>query len=135
MVNKTILNIDDSRFDRQIVTQILHKAGFDVIEACDGHDALKKMQAHGRRIDLIISDVVMPNLDGISFCQTLKQGYSDIPIILCTAENHNDLKPQGEASGCAEWLNKPFNPRKLLRAIRYQFQLESDSNQHGNMAS
>ncbi len=116
-MSKTILIVDDSASLRQVVSIALKGAGYDVIEACDGKDALTKLD--GRKIHLMISDVNMPNMDGISFVKAAKQlpAYKFTPIIMLTTEAGNDKKAAGQAAGAKAWVVKPFQPAQMLTAV------------------
>lgn len=114
---KTILVVDDSASLRQVVNIALSSAGYEVIEACDGVDALSKLD--GRKIHLIISDVNMPNMDGISLVKEvkLKPDYKFTPIIMLTTESQEEKKAQGQAAGARAWVVKPFQPAQMLAAV------------------
>ena len=100
---KTILVVDDSASLRQVVGIALRGAGFDVIEGCDGKDALAKLD--GRKVHLIVSDVNMPNMDGIAFVKALKQlaNYKFTPVIMLTTESQEAKKQEGQAAGAKAW--------------------------------
>jgi len=117
-MSKTILVIDDSSTLRQVINISLTKAGFDVVEAVDGADALTKLD--GRKYHLIICDVNMPNLDGISFVKETKQKaeYRFTPIIMLTTESQEAKKMEGKAAGAKAWIVKPFKPDQLLSAVQ-----------------
>ncbi|GAB4089913.1 response regulator [Hydrogenophaga soli] len=117
MSNKTILIVDDSASLRQVVGIALKGAGYDVIEACDGQDALRKLT--GQKVHLIISDVNMPNMDGISFVKAAKQlpAYKFTPVIMLTTEAGADKKAAGQAAGAKAWVVKPFQPAQMLAAV------------------
>lgn len=114
---KTILIVDDSASLRQVVGIALKGAGYDVAEACDGKDALAKLD--GRKIHLIISDVNMPNMDGISFVKAAKQlpAYRFTPVIMLTTEASDGKKAEGQAAGAKAWVIKPFQPAQMLAAV------------------
>lgn len=116
-MGKTVLIVDDSASLRQVVGISLRGAGYEVIEACDGRDALTKL--NGQKIHLIISDVNMPNMDGISFVKAAKQlpNYKFTPIIMLTTEAGDALKDAGRAAGAKAWMVKPFQPPQLLAAV------------------
>ncbi len=116
-MSKTILIVDDSASLRQVVAIALRGAGYDVIEACDGKDALGKMT--GQKIHLIISDVNMPNMDGISYVKEVKQlpAYRFTPIIMLTTESQDGKKQEGQAAGAKAWVVKPFQPQQMLTAV------------------
>lgn len=114
---KTIMIIDDSATLRQVVAVTLKKAGYDVIEASDGKDALNKLT--GQKINLIICDVNMPNMDGITFLKELKNkpNYKFTPVIMLTTESQEAKKQEGKAAGAKAWVVKPFKPEQMLAAI------------------
>lgn len=116
-MGKTIMVVDDSASLRQVVGIALKGAGYDVIEGCDGADALTKLD--GRKVNLIISDVNMPNMDGISFVKAVKQlaNYRFTPIIMLTTESQEGKKQQGQAAGAKAWVVKPFKPEQMLTAV------------------
>jgi len=117
MAKKTILIVDDSSTLRQVVRIALTGAGYDVIEACDGKDALSKLT--GQKIHLAISDVNMPNMDGITFVQELKKlpAYRFLPVIMLTTEAGDTKKKEGQAAGAKAWVVKPFQPQQMLDAV------------------
>jgi two-component system chemotaxis response regulator CheY len=114
---KTIMIIDDSVSLRQVVRIALAGAGYEVMEACDGKDALGQLD--GRKIHLMICDVNMPNLDGIAFLGALRglPGYKFTPVIMLTTEAGEDRKREGQAAGARAWVVKPFKPDQLLQAV------------------
>ncbi|GID32424.1 MULTISPECIES: response regulator [Paractinoplanes] len=114
---KTILIVDDSASVRQVVSIALKGAGYEVITGTDGKDALTKL--NGQRIHLIISDVNMPNMDGITFVAEAKKlpAYKFTPIIMLTTESQEDKKRQAQAAGAKAWVTKPFQPEQMLGAV------------------
>ena len=116
-MGKTVLVVDDSTSFRQVVGIALKGAGYDVLEACDGKDALSKLD--GRKINLIVSDVNMPNMDGITFVKSAKQlpAYKFTPVIMLTTEAGEAKKAEGNAAGVRAWVVKPFQPPVLLDAV------------------
>jgi two-component system chemotaxis response regulator CheY len=116
-VSKTILIVDDSASLRQVVSIALKGAGYGVIEASDGRDALGKL--NGQKIHLIISDVNMPNMDGISFVTEAKKlpAYKFTPVIMLTTEAGEAKKQAGQAAGAKAWVVKPFQPPQMLAAV------------------
>ena len=116
-MSKTILIVDDSASVRQVVSIALRGAGYDVITAVDGRDALGKLD--GQRIHLIISDVNMPNMDGITFVAEAKKvpAYKFTPIIMLTTESQEEKKRQAQAAGAKAWVTKPFQPPQMLAAV------------------
>ena len=116
-MSKTILIVDDSPSLRQVVNITLTGAGYDVIEACDGKDAISKLD--GRKINLIVSDVNMPNMDGITMVQEIKKmsNYKFTPVIMLTTESEDDKKNKGKEAGVKAWMVKPFKPNQMLDAV------------------
>lgn len=114
----TILAVDDSASMRQMVAFTLKGAGYQVIEAVDGQDALGKAQ--GQKADLVLTDVNMPNMDGISLIKELRalSDYKFTPILMLTTESAADKKQEGKAAGATGWIVKPFNPDQLLATIK-----------------
>jgi two-component system chemotaxis response regulator CheY len=117
MAKKTILIVDDSASIRQIVTYTLKIGGYDIMEGVDGVDALSKL--NGPKVHLIICDVNMPNMDGISFVKEVKklEDYKFVPIIMLTTESEVKRKLEGHAAGARAWVVKPFQPDQLLGAV------------------
>jgi len=115
---KNVLVVDDSSSVRQVVGIALKSAGYDVIEASDGKDALNKLT--GQKVHLIISDVNMPNMDGISLVKEIKKlpAYKFTPIVMLTTESANAKKTEGQAAGAKAWMLKPFNPPQLLAVVQ-----------------
>lgn len=116
-MTKSILIVDDSASLRQVVNLALTRAGYQVTEATDGEDAIRKLD--GRKFNLIVSDVNMPRMDGISFVREVKANarYKFTPIIMLTTEGQAEKKEQGRAAGAKAWIVKPFNPSVLLDAV------------------
>ena len=115
---KTIMVVDDSASLRQVVGIALKGAGYDVIEGSDGRDALAKLT--GQKVHLVISDVNMPNMDGISFVKALKAmpAYRFTPVIMLTTESAEGKKAEGQAAGAKAWVVKPFRPEVMLNAVQ-----------------
>lgn len=114
----TILAVDDSASMRQMVTFTLKGAGFEVIEAVDGVEALGK--AKGVNVDLVLTDVNMPNMDGITLVKELRTlpNFKFTPMLMLTTESAGDKKAAGKAAGATGWIVKPFNPDQLLNTIK-----------------
>jgi two-component system chemotaxis response regulator CheY len=115
---KTIMIVDDSASMRRVVGIALKGAGYDVLEGCDGKDALSKLI--GQKVHLIISDVNMPVMDGIAFLKAVKQmpAYKFTPVIMLTTESAEEKKREGQASGARAWVVKPFQPEQLINAVQ-----------------
>ena len=118
MTKKCVLIVDDSSSVRQVVAMSLRGAGYDVIEGVDGKDGLAKLT--GQKVHLIISDVNMPNLDGISMVKKIKEmpAYKFTPIVMLTTESQEEKKRQGQAAGAKAWMVKPFRPDQLLGVVQ-----------------
>jgi two-component system chemotaxis response regulator CheY len=117
MAQKLIMVIDDSVSLREVVGISLRTAGYEVIEACDGKDALAKL--NGRKVQLMICDVNMPVMDGISFVKQVKQlpRHRFVPIIMLTTESRESRKVEGQLAGAKAWVVKPFRPDQMLQAV------------------
>jgi two-component system, chemotaxis family, chemotaxis protein CheY len=115
--NKTILVVDDSCSLRDALGLALKHSGYEVVEAKDGHEGLAK--CNGRTFNLIISDLNMPFMDGISFVRELKarEAYRNTPVIMLTSESDQNKVRQGKAAGAGTWIVKPFRPAELLEAV------------------
>jgi len=118
MSKKNILIVDDSASVRQVVSITLRQAGYDVLEGNDGKDALSKLT--GQKVHLIISDVNMPNMDGISLVKAVKQlpAYKFTPIVMLTTESQEAKKREGQEAGAKAWIVKPFKPDQLLGVVQ-----------------
>jgi len=113
----TILAVDDSASMRQMVTFTLKGAGYQVTEASDGQEALTK--AKSQQFDLIITDVNMPIMDGITFIKNLRgeSNYKFTPMLMLTTESASDKKSQGKAAGATGWIVKPFTSDQLAELV------------------
>lgn len=114
---KRIMAVDDSKTMRDMVGFTLRKAGFEVVEAEDGQRALEKLQQ--TPVDLVITDINMPNMDGITLVSRLRAlgAFRSTPILILTTEGGEDKKAQGRAAGATGWIVKPFAPDKLLQVV------------------
>jgi two-component system chemotaxis response regulator CheY len=114
---KTVMIVDDSGSFRTVVKLALHKAGYETVEAIDGKDAVGKLD--GRKLNLIVCDVNMPNMDGLSFLRHLKTtgSYKFTPVIMLTTESQEAKKAEGRAAGARAWITKPFQPSQLVDAV------------------
>ncbi|WP_243309882.1 response regulator [Fundidesulfovibrio agrisoli] len=114
---KTIMTVDDSASVRQMVAFTLKNAGYSVIEASDGKDALSKI---GAKVDMVITDLNMPNMDGISLIKALRAmpACKFIPIIMLTTESQAGRKQEGKDAGATGWIVKPFKPEQLLSVVQ-----------------
>ena len=114
---KTIMMVDDSASTRQLASIVLKEAGYELIEACDGGDALSKLD--GRKVHLIISDVNMPNMDGITFVKTVRTlpEHKFAPIIMLTTGFLKSTREQAREAGVKAWMVKPFDKHQLLEMV------------------
>lgn len=114
----TILAVDDSASMRQMVSFTLKGAGYNVVEAVDGADALTKAKAQA--FDCVVTDVNMPNKDGITLIKELRAlpNYKFTPMLMLTTESGMDKKQAGKDAGATGWIVKPFNPDQLLKTIK-----------------
>lgn len=114
---KTILTVDDSSSVRQLVRFTLAEAGYQVIEAVDGKDALSKLAAP---VHLIVTDLNMPNLDGIGLIRAVRASavHKGLPILMLTTESQDSRKQEGKSAGATGWIVKPFTPQQLLAVIK-----------------
>ena len=118
-MGKPILIVDDSRSIRQMVSFTLKGAGYNVIEAVDGRDAFEKLQGNPS-VGMIVTDLNMPNLDGIGLIRQVRASSSHkfIPIIMLTTESQDSRKQEGRSAGATGWIIKPFKPEQLLAVVR-----------------
>ena len=116
-MGKTVMIDDDSRSFRTVVKLVLQKAGYGVIEAVDGRDASTKLD--GSKLNLIVCNVNMPNMDGLSFLRHLRTigAYKFTPVIMLTTESRESKKAEGKAAGARAWITKPFQPSTLVDAV------------------
>lgn len=115
---KTIMTVDDSSSVRQMVGMTLKSEGYQVVEAVDGKDALTKVS--GATIDMVITDLNMPNMDGIQLIRELRKlpAFKFVPIIMLTTESQADRKQAGKDAGATGWIVKPFKPEQLIGVIK-----------------
>ena len=117
---KTVLIIDDSTSMRQMVGFTLKGAGFQVIEGSNGKEGLDKIAAApGGKVDLVITDLNMPIMDGLTFIKEARTrpGLRFTPMLVLTTEGDDDRKAQGKAAGATGWIVKPFQPEQLLKVV------------------
>lgn len=118
-MSKTILIIDDSTTIRQSISYILEQEGYAIIEAIDGLEGLKQLDTT-EKLDLIITDVNMPNMDGISFIKKARENpkYKFTPILVLTTESQGSKMNEGKEAGATGWIVKPFSTDKLLAVVK-----------------
>lgn len=114
----SILAVDDSPSMRKMVSFTLTGAGYKVVEAVDGMDALEKAEA--QHVDLVLVDQNMPRLDGIGLTKRLREHprFKNTPILILTTESSDQMKQAGKAAGATGWLVKPFDPKRLIEVIQ-----------------
>ncbi len=117
-MGKTIMTVDDSSSVRQMVSFTLKQQGYEVVEALNGAEALRKL-GHGM-IDMLITDINMPEMDGISLIKKVRDNpsYRFIPIIILTTEAEPEKKAAAKAAGATGWIIKPFRPDQLVSSVR-----------------
>ena len=115
---KIIMTADDSASVRQMVSFTLKQGGYEVVEAVDGKDALQKLS--GRKVDMLITDLNMPNLDGMGLMRGARAlpSCKFIPIIMLTTESQESRKQEGKAAGATGWIVKPFKPEQLMAVVK-----------------
>lgn len=115
---KTILIVDDSASLRMVLKLALTRAGYDVLEATDGTEALATLEAAGK-VHLVVSDLNMPRMDGLTFLTKLKQHarLRFLPVVMLTTEDQQSKMEQARAAGARAWIGKPFNAPQLLDAV------------------
>ena len=116
-MGKVILTVDDSASIRQMVKFTLAEAGYTVMEAVDGKDALAKLTG---RVNLVITDLNMPNLDGIGLIRNVRANpaLKGMPIIMLTTESQESRKQEGKAAGATGWIVKPFTRQQMLAVVK-----------------
>jgi two-component system chemotaxis response regulator CheY len=117
-MGKVIMTVDDSASVRQMVSFTLKQNGYDVVEAVDGRDGLQKLS--GTKVDMIITDLNMPNLDGIGLIKGARAipACKFIPIIMLSTESQDSKKAEGKAAGATGWIVKPFKPEQLISVVK-----------------
>jgi two-component system, chemotaxis family, chemotaxis protein CheY len=118
-MNRRILVVDDSPTLVKFVTYSLKSSGYEVVGACDGMDALEKVSNLDSGIDLVITDLNMPNIDGYELIATLRQNdkFSNTPIIILSSEEDEQDKRMGQQAGATSYLVKPFKSSVLLAEV------------------
>jgi two-component system chemotaxis response regulator CheY len=114
---KRILAVDDTASMRQMVLFTLQGAGYEVLQACDGVEALD--MARTSTVDLVLTDVHMPRMDGITLVRELRTlpNYKFVPMLILTTESSQEKKMDGKSAGATGWIVKPFNPPQLLATV------------------
>lgn len=117
-MNKLIMAVDDSASIRQMVSFTLKRAGYEVIQAVDGEEALEKLE--DQPVKMVITDLNMPKMDGLELIRKIRQNpsYKFIPIIMLTTESQESMKSEGKSAGATGWIVKPFKPEQLLAVVK-----------------
>jgi two-component system chemotaxis response regulator CheY len=118
-MSKRILAVDDSASVRQLQGAVLSAAGYEVVQAVDGKDALTQLEKG--TFNLILTDLNMPNLDGIGLIKAVRGGkppHKTVPIIMLTTESQETRKQEGKAAGATGWIVKPFAPDQLVGVVK-----------------
>ena len=117
-MSKCIMTVDDSPTIREILGETLRDAGFRVVEASDGSEALRKLALN--QVDLLMTDLNMPGLGGIDLVREVRgmPGQRFLPIIMLTSESQDEMKVMGKAAGASGWIVKPFKPHQLLSVVK-----------------
>lgn len=115
---KTIMTVDDSASIRQMVAFTLKGAGYQVVEAIHGEEALTKLEA--LKVDMVLADLNMPVMDGITLIRKIREKaqYKFIPVVMLTTESQSDKKQEGREAGATGWIIKPFKPEQLLNVVK-----------------
>lgn len=119
-MSKTVLTIDDSRTMREMLRHALIQAGYNVIQAGDGVEGLEVLAAHAGSVDVVITDINMPRLDGFGVIEGVRADatHRATPILVLTTESDAAKKERARSAGATGWIVKPFNPVKLVDAVR-----------------
>jgi two-component system chemotaxis response regulator CheY len=119
-VSKTVLTIDDSRTMREMLNHALVEAGYRVLQAVDGVEGLEVLQANEGKVDVVITDINMPRLDGFGVIEGVRAdpNHRATPILVLTTESDAAKKERARSAGATGWIVKPFNPVKLVDAVR-----------------
>lgn len=112
-----VLVVDDERAVRLIAVRVLEQGGFGVLQAGDGMEALTLIQSGAEALDVVVSDIVMPRMNGVELMQTLSATHPDLPMVLMSGYAHPDLSARGIEAPCSV-LSKPFPPELLLAEVR-----------------
>ena len=117
-MGKTVMTVDDSASIRQMVSFTLKNAGYEVIEATDGKDAVDKLS--GACVNMVLTDLNMPVMDGLELIRQIRSGGSNkfVPIIMLTTESQDTKKKEGKTAGATGWIVKPFKPQQLLAVVK-----------------
>jgi two-component system chemotaxis response regulator CheY len=118
IMSKRVMTVDDSATVRQVLKMTLEGAGYEVLQAVDGVDALRKLA--NESVDMLVTDLNMPNMDGITLIREVRRdpGNRFLPIVMLTTESQPEKKHEGKSAGASGWIVKPFKPEQLLAVVR-----------------
>lgn len=119
-MSKTILIVDDATSMRGLLAMTLKSNGYSVIEGCDGKDGLEKLKSSTEAVNLIITDLNMPNMDGIELIKAVKElpNFKFVPIVMLTTESQDAKKEEGKQAGAKAWIVKPFKPDVIISVVK-----------------
>ena len=117
-MSKTILTVDDSKSIREAVRFALEPLGYNIVEAEDGLDGIAQLEKE--QVDLVITDLNMPNLDGLEFIEAVRQrdDFAGLPLVMLTTEGQADKMRRGKKAGASGWIVKPFNELQLELTVK-----------------
>jgi two-component system, chemotaxis family, chemotaxis protein CheY len=117
-MSKCVLIVDDAKSMRSLVAMTLKGAGYETVEAGDGREAVTKIE--GQKVHLVLTDLNMPNMDGIELIKTLKANpaYKFLPMVMLTTESEEGKKKEGQLAGAKAWIVKPFKPETVLSVVK-----------------
>lgn len=117
-MSQRVMIVDDSSSLRQVVRFTLEQAGYEVLEAADGQEALEKLALN--RVKMVITDLFMPRMDGIELIRRMRAEHAlkFLPVIMLTTESSLDKKKEGKRAGATGWIVKPFSPEQLIGVVR-----------------
>lgn len=117
-MTQRVMTVDDSASVRQLVGFTLRQVGYEVMEASDGKDAITRLA--GQAVNMVITDLNMPNMDGIELIKWLRSQslYKFIPIVLLTTESQNEKRQRAKAAGATGWIVKPFKQEQLVAVVK-----------------
>ena len=115
---KRLMAVDDSATVRKVLKSTFSNAGYDVIEAVDGNEAIQKLAE--KSVDIIVTDLNMPNMNGVDLITEVRNrpGNRFLPIVMLTSEKQSDMKKAGKSAGASGWITKPFKPENLLSIVK-----------------
>lgn len=118
-MSRTVLIVDDSESIRELVSSVLIQSGYEVVKGIHGKDGLEKLDGLDKKINLIITDLHMPVMDGMEFTKKVRtlEAYRYLPILILTTESQLEKKLEAKSMGATGWLVKPFEAQRLLKIV------------------